>query len=213
MGPKLDKAHCAVDGIVLLFVLRFRSDDALLMRIEPCSVCGANVYPGHGSLYLRNDAKQFRFCRSKCHKTFKMKRNPRYLRWTKAYRRSHGKEMVNDLVFEFERQRHRVLKYDREVVGNTIEAMKRIERIKESRQDAFYRERVKVRKTVERRQAETEVARHQLSANVELLDVAKAASAMVPLEATTRREAMERMRIRVGTAAETGVDGENGNEL
>jgi ribosomal protein L24E len=45
-------------------------------------------------VFFSNLYQIFRFCRSKCHKNFKMKRNPRKVKWTKAYRRLHGKDMT-----------------------------------------------------------------------------------------------------------------------
>ncbi|KAH8117287.1 ribosomal protein L24e-domain-containing protein [Phellopilus nigrolimitatus] len=112
------------------------------MRIEKCYFCSTSVYPGHGSAFVRNDSKVFRFCTSKCHKNFKMKRNPRKVRWTKAFRKSHGKEMTIDSTFEFEKRRNVPVRYNRELVQTTIKAMRRVGEIRQKREHAFWRNRM-----------------------------------------------------------------------
>jgi len=112
------------------------------MRIEKCYFCGGPIYPGHGIMFVRNDAKALRFCASRCNRHFKQKWNPRRTRWTKAYRKSHGKEMALDSSFEFEKRRNRPVKYDRELVATTIKVMKRVKEIKQAREKAFYNKRM-----------------------------------------------------------------------
>ncbi|KAJ7219340.1 ribosomal protein L24e-domain-containing protein, partial [Mycena pura] len=111
------------------------------MRIEKCYFCSTSVYPGHGSAFVRNDAKVFRFCTSKCHKNFKMKRNPRKVRWTKAFRKAAGKEMTIDSTIDFEKRRNIPVRYDRELVQTTLKAMKRVSEIKKRRELAFWKNR------------------------------------------------------------------------
>ena len=104
------------------------------MRIEKCSFCGMPVYPGHGQVFIRNDCKIFRFCTSKCRKNFGMKRNPMKLKWTKTFRKAHGKELAVDASMEFEQRRNVPVKYNRELVANSLKVMKRVEEIKQRRQ-------------------------------------------------------------------------------
>ena len=63
------------------------------------------------------------FPRSKCHKNFKKKKNPRKAKWTKAFRKSAGKELAVDPTFEFEKRRNVPVKYDRELWQKTVGAM------------------------------------------------------------------------------------------
>jgi large subunit ribosomal protein L24e len=108
-------------------------------------------------LFVRNDSKQFRFCRSKCHRNFNKKRNPRKVAWTKAYRKTRGKEMAVDATFEFEKRRNRPVKYDRDLMGKTILAMQRVQAIKEKREDRFFANRMKDAKVEKKMQVRVEI--------------------------------------------------------
>ena len=127
------------------------------MRIETCYVCSGPRYPGKGVMFVRNDCKVFHFCRSKCHKLFKMKLNPRKLKWTKAHRRAAGKEMTVDSSYDFERLRHRPVKYDRELMKTTVRAMDRVAEIKQKREERFWQKRMEPSKEKEKERDLAEV--------------------------------------------------------
>jgi len=112
------------------------------MRIETCYFCSRPAYPSKGITFIRNDAKQFRFCRSKCHKNFKMKRNPRKLKWTKAFRKAAGKEMTVDSTLQFAARRNVPVRYNRDLVNRTLAAMERISEIRAKRERVFYKKRM-----------------------------------------------------------------------
>ena len=128
------------------------------MRIETCYVCSGPMYPGKGIKFVRNDAKVFCFCRSKCHKAFKAKQNPRKLRWTKAFRKAAGKEMSVDSTFDFERLRQRPVRYDRELMKTTVRAMERVQKIKEAREKRFWEKRMEPNAEVEKERDLAEVS-------------------------------------------------------
>ncbi|KAI9332409.1 ribosomal protein L24e-domain-containing protein [Pilaira anomala] len=146
------------------------------MHITRCYFCSGPCYPGHGTMFVRNDSKTFRFCRSKCHKNFKMKRNPRKVRWTKAFRKASGKEMVIDSTFEFEKRRNVPVRYDRNMMATTIKAMKRVQEIRSKRERAFYKNRMSGNKALEK---EDDI--RVVNQNIEL----------APLEAKKRVQAMK----------------------
>jgi len=107
--------------------------------------------------FVRNDAKVFRFCRSKCHNAFKAKRNPRKLRWTKASRVARNKEMIVDSTFDFEKRRNRPAKYDRDQVLKTVRAIKKVEAIKQVRVQRHWEERHKTARIKDKVRARREI--------------------------------------------------------
>ena len=113
------------------------------MRVDRCSFCSGPLYPGHGIQFVRNDCKVFKFCRSKCHKQFKHKKNPRKTRWTKAYRKAANKELTIDPSFAIEKRRNVPLKYSRNLWQQTQEAMKKILLIRKRRVEHFAKIRAK----------------------------------------------------------------------
>jgi large subunit ribosomal protein L24e len=79
-----------------------------------------------------------------------MKRNPRKVRWTKAFRKAAGKEMTIDSTFEFEKRRNVPVRYDRNLMATTVKAMKRVKEIRAKRERAFYKNRMAGKKDQEK---------------------------------------------------------------
>src|ERR1700691_6478128 len=118
-------------------------------------------------LYLsRRCHKNFKWVASECYRSntnyiiirIRMKRNPRKVRWTKAFRKAAGKEMTivrnfwaalhalpyhnfQDSTIDFEKRRNVPVRYDRELVTTTLKAMKRVGEIKQRREHAFWKHR------------------------------------------------------------------------
>ncbi|KAI9562860.1 hypothetical protein GHT06_010315 [Daphnia sinensis] len=130
------------------------------MRIEKCYFCSSNIWPGHGMVFVRNDCKIFRFCRSKCKNAFKKKKNPRKTKWTKAFRKSSGKDLAIDPSFEFEKRRNVPIKYDRDLWQKSVEAMKKVEIIRCRRQALHINNRHSKSKEVQRRSDNYEVTKN-----------------------------------------------------
>lgn len=75
-------------------------------------------------------------------KQFKMKRNPRKLKWTKAFRKAAGKEMTVDSTLQFAARRNVPVRYDRELMQKTLHAMERVGEIRARRERVFYKKRM-----------------------------------------------------------------------
>ena len=81
-----------------------------------------------------------------------MKRNPRKLGWTKAFRRAHGKELTVDSTLAFAAHRNVPVRYNRHLAQETLRAMERIEEVRARRERRMYELRIKQRQALGREQ-------------------------------------------------------------
>ncbi|KAI0386088.1 hypothetical protein F5Y04DRAFT_275694 [Hypomontagnella monticulosa] len=71
-----------------------------------------------------------------------MKRNPRKLKWTKAFRKAAGKEMTVDSTLQFAARCNVPVRYNRELVAKTLKAMERVAEIRQKRERVFAKRRL-----------------------------------------------------------------------
>lgn len=123
------------------------------MRINRCHFCSSPIYPGHGRILIRDDCIKFDFCRSKCEKLFKKKKNPRKTRWTKAYRLINNKEtnnLLNESLVNKIGKKVVIEKYNRDLYQKACKAIDLLNSIKEKRQNQFIKNRILEKKELER---------------------------------------------------------------
>jgi large subunit ribosomal protein L24e len=76
---------------------------------------------------------------------------------------------LQDATFEFEKRRNKPVKYDRELMGATIKAMKRVGEIQKAREDRYYNKRMAAAKG-----AEVEAHAVEIKEGIDLLQPAAA---------------------------------------
>lgn len=68
--------------------------------------------------------------------------------------------MPQDSTFEFEKRRNEPVKYDRELVGTTLRAMKRLQQIQRRREERFYKARMAPHKERKKRADRVEIEKN-----------------------------------------------------
>merc|ERR1712217_73534 len=139
------------------------------------------------------------FCRPKCHKHFKMKHNPRRMKWTKAYRRAHGKEMMLDSTFNFEKKRLTPTRYNRNLMVKTIQAMQTVDRIKTVRKERFHKQRLATQLRKRQSSAQKEIVKQ-----AHLLEGPSKAKAEAMAEEIAKRKVKNKSKVKVAKGGASG---------
>jgi large subunit ribosomal protein L24e len=88
------------------------------------------------------------------------KKNPRKLKWTKAYRAAQGKDLLVDSTFDFEQRRNRPVKYDRNLMETTLRTMRLVDEIRQQREAAHWERRMRTAAAIESRHKLIDIAQN-----------------------------------------------------
>jgi len=112
-----------------------------------------------------------------------MKRNPRKVRWTKAFRKAHKKDLTVDTTLELEQRRNRPIKYNRPKMHRTLVSIQRISEIREKRERQYIQNRLKVNKV-----REVKEALKDLTENIHLIEAPESLREKKPLRIKEKGE-------------------------
>ncbi|MCJ1389498.1 ATPase-activating ribosome biosynthesis protein [Xylographa bjoerkii] len=142
-----------------------------------------------------------------------MKRNPRKLKWTKAFRKSAGKEMIVDTTLTFAARRNIPVRYNRDHIETTLKAMERVSEIRAKRERAFYIKRMAGNKERQREAdrklvAENEhlLPRQRASERMALEDMNGETATVPVLEEKNRKQKLKQRLLVGGGVEEMDVD-------
>ena len=105
------------------------------MRVVECEFSNFAVYPGHGRRYVPfaflSTKPVLTFNRPKCFGLYMSKKNPRFIPWTRTYRRIHRKTTTDRVA---KRRAIRATKVQRAIVGADLSYIQEV-RAKAKKED------------------------------------------------------------------------------
>jgi len=57
-----------------------------VIEMDECSFCGGEIEQGTGIMLVLGDGKTLYFCSHKCLSNYRLGRNPRKVKWTRAHK-------------------------------------------------------------------------------------------------------------------------------
>jgi len=92
----------------------------MVVKTTRCTFTEERIYPGHGIIFIRRDARKLEFVTRKAHSLYHTDRKPLKLRWCKQWRRAHKKETT---LRQVKKEKRSKLKSERGIEGLSLQKL------------------------------------------------------------------------------------------